>query len=90
MATLVALSAYLFSRSGAGAVAVFGVVRAVAPAVGVPLVTAGAGRWPAGRVLAGCGLEERLLADRQRRSQDRLAGDDRAARSGTVPRCQVP
>lgn len=47
MATLVAVSVHLFDRSGAGAVAVFGVVRTLAPAIGTPVVTAiGARRSP--------------------------------------------
>ena len=40
MATLVAVSVHLFDRSGAGAVAIFGVVRTIAPALGTPVVTA--------------------------------------------------
>jgi MFS family permease len=54
MATLVAVSTYLFSRSGAGSVAVFGVVRTLVPAVGTPLVTAAAGGRAPGRALAAC------------------------------------
>lgn len=56
LTTLVAVSAYLYSRSGAAAVAVFGVVRMAAPAVGTPLVTAAAGRWPPSRPLVSCTL----------------------------------
>ena len=52
LAQLVAVSAYLFGRGGAGAVAVYGVVRAIAPAIGVPVVVTATGRLGYGRLLA--------------------------------------
>jgi hypothetical protein len=57
IATLVAVSVHLFGRAGAGAVALFGVVRTLVPAAGAPLVTSArvAARRP-GLTLAGCML----------------------------------
>ena len=40
LAQLVVVSAWLFTRGGAADVAIFGIVRTLAPAVGVPAVTA--------------------------------------------------
>lgn len=54
MAVLVAVSAALYGRHGAAAVAVFGVVRTAAPAVGTPLVTAASTRWEPRTALAVC------------------------------------
>ncbi len=55
IAQLVGLSAYLYDTDGVGAVAAYGVVRAVAPAVGVPLLTATATPLRPGRLLTGLG-----------------------------------
>jgi len=51
LAQLVAVSAYLFESGGLRSVAAYGVVRTIAPALGVPLVTAAAGRIAHGRLL---------------------------------------
>ncbi len=51
LAQLVAISAYLFESGGLRSVAAYGVVRTIAPAVGVPLVTAATGRIAHGRLL---------------------------------------
>jgi hypothetical protein len=40
LAQLIGLSTYLFAIEGVGAVAAYGIVRAIAPAIGVPLVIA--------------------------------------------------
>ena len=40
LAQLVVVSAWLFTRSGAADVALFGIVRTLVPAIGVPAVTA--------------------------------------------------
>lgn len=54
MATLVVVSTALYTRSGPTAVALFGVVRTAAPALGTPVVTALAGRWSPRLPLAAC------------------------------------
>lgn len=51
LAQLVTVSAYLFTRDGADAVAVYGVVRAIAPAVGVPILVSVTARLGYGRTL---------------------------------------
>ena len=51
LAQLIALSAYLYAGDGVAAVAAYGIVRALAPAVGVPMVTATTARLGAGRLL---------------------------------------
>ena len=51
LAQLIALSAYLYAGEGVAAVAAYGIVRALAPAVGVPMVTATTARLGAGRLL---------------------------------------
>lgn len=51
LAQLVVISAYLIGSEGVGAVAVYGVVRAVAPALGVPVVVTVTGRLGHGRLL---------------------------------------
>ena len=51
LAQLIALSAYLYAGDGVAAVAAYGIVRALAPAVGVPAVTATTARLGAGRLL---------------------------------------
>lgn len=51
---LVAVSVVLFNRAGAAAVALYGVVTTLGPAVGTPLVGAVAGRLRPGTALASC------------------------------------
>src|SRR4051794_8078280 len=51
LAQLIGLSTYLFEIEGVGAVALYGVVRAIAPTVGVPLVTATTSRLGPGPLL---------------------------------------
>jgi predicted MFS family arabinose efflux permease len=51
LAQLIALSGYFYTGGGVGAVAVYGVVRAVTPAIGVPLVTAATAGLDRGRLL---------------------------------------
>lgn len=51
LAQLVAISAYLFEQNGLGGVAVYGVLRTVVPAVGVPIATALTGRLGHGPLL---------------------------------------
>lgn len=51
LAQLVALAAHLYAAEGVAAVAAYGVVRAVAPALGVPLVAELGSRLGASRVL---------------------------------------
>jgi hypothetical protein len=54
LTNLVAVSVYLFGREGASAVAAFGVVRTVVPAIGLPVVAATAARTSAGAALTAC------------------------------------
>jgi predicted MFS family arabinose efflux permease len=56
LAQLVVVSAFLFARGGAGLVATYGVVRALVPAVGVPVVTALGCRLGHGTLLRTMGL----------------------------------
>ena len=51
LAQLVAVSAYLYGQGGAAPVAAYGVIRAVAAAVGVPVITTGTGRFGHGGML---------------------------------------
>lgn len=51
LAQLVAVSAYLYSQGGAGPVAAYGVIRALAAAVGVPTITTATGRLGHGGLL---------------------------------------
>ena len=72
LAQLVAVSAFLFGHGGLGSVAAYGVVRTVAPAVGVPVVAGGTARVRHGRMLqllalvaalASAGITAVLIAD---------------------------
>jgi Major Facilitator Superfamily len=56
LAQLIGLSTYLFDIEGVGAVAVYGVVRAIAPTVGVPLVTTTTSRIRPGTLLMWLGI----------------------------------
>ena len=56
LAQLIGLSTYLFDIEGVGAVAIYGVVRAIAPTVGVPLVTATTSRLGPGTLLMWLGI----------------------------------
>ena len=56
LAQLIGLSTYLFDIEGVGAVAIYGVVRAIAPTVGVPLVTATTSRLGPGALLMWLGI----------------------------------
>ena len=56
LAQLIGLSTYLFAIEGVGAVAIYGVVRAIAPTVGVPLVTATTSRLGPGTLLTWLGI----------------------------------
>ena len=56
LAQLIGLSTYLFDIEGVGAVATYGVVRAIAPTVGVPLVTATTSRLGPGALLMWLGI----------------------------------
>jgi hypothetical protein len=51
LAQLVAVSALLYRKGGASTVAGYGVVRTIAPAVGVPLVVRATGRLGHGQLL---------------------------------------
>ena len=62
LAQLVALSGYLYGAGGVGAVATYGIVRAVAPALGVPLVTAATARLDRGRLLMLLGAAAAVMA----------------------------
>ena len=61
LAQLVAVSAFLFGHGGLGSVAAYGVVRTVAPAIGVPVVAGGTARVRHGQMLQllanWCGIE---------------------------------
>src|SRR3954471_20485301 len=56
LAQLIGLSTYLFDIEGVSAVAIYGVVRAIAPTVGVPLVTATTSRLGPGTLLMWLGF----------------------------------
>jgi Major Facilitator Superfamily len=56
LAQLIGLSTYLFDIEGVGAVATYGVVRAIAPTVGVPLLTATTSRLGPGTLLMWLGI----------------------------------
>src|SRR6476646_6236905 len=56
LAQLIGLSTYLFGIEGVGAVATYGVVRAIAPTVGVPLVTTTTSRLGPGTLLMWLGI----------------------------------
>ena len=56
LAQLIGLSTYLFDIEGVSAVAIYGVVRAIAPTVGVPLVTATTSRLGPGTLLMWLGI----------------------------------
>jgi len=56
LAQLIGLSTYLFDIEGIGAVATYGVVRAIAPTIGVPLVTATTSRLGPGPLLMWLGI----------------------------------
>jgi predicted MFS family arabinose efflux permease len=56
LAQLIGLSTYLFDIEGVGAVATYGVVRAIAPTLGVPLVTATTSRLGPGTLLMWLGI----------------------------------
>ena len=56
LAQLIGLSTYLFDIEGVGAVAAYGIVRAIAPAVGVPLVIATTTRLGPGARLMWLGI----------------------------------
>ena len=62
LAQLIALSAYLYAGGGVGTVAAYGVVRAIAPTVGVPLVTATTARLGRGRLLTLLGAVTAVVA----------------------------
>jgi MFS family permease len=51
LAQLVAVSAYLYGQGGAGPVAAYGVIRALAAAIGVPAITSATGRFGHGGLL---------------------------------------
>jgi hypothetical protein len=62
LAQLIALSGYLYAGGDVGAVAIYGVVRAVAPAIGVPVVTATTARVERGRLLTLLGAATAVTA----------------------------
>jgi MFS family permease len=62
LAQLIGLSTYLFDIEGVGAVAAYGVVRAIAPTVGVPLVTATTSRLGPGTLLMWLGITAAIAA----------------------------
>jgi len=62
LAQLIALSAYVYTAGGVAAVASYGVVRAIAPAIGVPLVTSTTARLGRGRLLMLLGVTSAVVA----------------------------